>query len=282
MNTIELVPASRLSLGELTAVLNAGYADYFVPAHQTEAQVARSLRAWDIDLDGSTVACAGDSAVGIVLVGVRGSQGWIGSLAVVPAWRRHRVGRHLMVHVQALARTRGLATLDLEVLTRNAPALTLYLALGFSIQRELLVWQRPAEQGALPDPFMKLQPIDPAWAVDHSPSWHNTAPCWQRDAASLRQLAADVQAGSGSAAPARRGCRARCQRTPRRSRAAAGLSPASSGQNRDPGQRAGRKQLESGLCRAGLLRGGTAARDALDGSITHGATETDQHPPPAA
>jgi ribosomal protein S18 acetylase RimI-like enzyme len=194
MNTIELVPASRLSLGELTAVLNAGYADYFVPAHQTEAQVARSLRAWDIDLDGSTVACAGDSAVGIVLVGVRGSQGWIGSLAVVPAWRRHRVGRHLMVHVQALARTRGLATLDLEVLTRNAPALTLYLALGFSIQRELLVWQRPAEQGALPDPFMKLQPIDPAWAVDHSPSWHNTAPCWQRDAASLRQLAADVQA----------------------------------------------------------------------------------------
>lgn len=194
MNTIGLVPASRLSLGELTAVLNAGYADYYVPAHQTEAQVARSLRAWDIDLDGSTVACAGGTAVGIVLLGVRGSRGWVGSLAVVPAWRRKGIGQRLMVHVQALARTRGLATLDLEVLTRNAPALALYLALGFSIQRELLVWQRPAAQGALPDPFMKPQPVEPAWAVAQSPSWHNTSPCWQRDAASLRQLVADVQA----------------------------------------------------------------------------------------
>lgn len=194
MSDVELVPAADLDLNELTAVLNAGYADYFVPAHRSTAQVASSMRAWDIDLAGSTVArCAGD-AVGVALLGVRGTRGWIGGMAVVPAWRRQGIGRRLMKHVQALARTQGLDTLDLEVLTRNTPALTLYLELGFTIQRELLVWQRSAEQGALPDPYRKPQPADPAWAVANSPTWHNTPPCWQRDAVSLRHLAGDVRA----------------------------------------------------------------------------------------
>lgn len=194
MPSIELVPASQVSLSELTAVLNAGYADYFVPAQRTEAQVASSLLAWNIDLDGSTVAYDAGEAVGVALLGVRGSRGWVGSVAVVPASRRQGIGQRLMQYVQRLARTCNLETLDLEVLTRNTPALNLYLGLGFSIQRELLVWQRSAEQGALPDPFHKPQPVDPAWAVAHSPTWHNTAPCWQRAAASMRQLAGDVQA----------------------------------------------------------------------------------------
>lgn len=194
MSNIELVPASQWGLAELTAVLNAGYADYYVPAQQNEAQVDRVVRAWDIDLAASSVACVGGTAIGVVLLGVRGSRGWIGSLAVVPAWRRQGIGRRLMEHARGLVRARGLETLDLEVLTRNTPALTLYLALGFTIQRELLVWQRPAEQGALPDPFMKPQPLDPAWAVAQSPTWHDTPPCWQREAPSLRRLADDARA----------------------------------------------------------------------------------------
>lgn len=194
MRTIEFVPVSQVDLVELTAVLNTSYADYYVPAQQSEAQVTRVLHAWDIDLDRSAVAYASGTAMGVVLLGVRGVRGWIGSLGVVAAWRRQGIGRRLMEHAQTQARARGLEMLDLEVLTRNTPALTLYLALGFTIQRELLVWQRPAEQGALPDPFMKPQAIDPAWVLTQSPTWHNTPPCWQRDAPSLRRLADDTQA----------------------------------------------------------------------------------------
>ncbi len=194
MSPIELAPADRLDLAALTALLNTSYADYFVPSQQTADQVASSLHAWDIDLAGSTVAFVDGAAVGVALLGVRGAHGWIGGLGVAPAWRRQGIARRLLMHSQAMARARGLTRLDLEVLTRNTPALALYQELGFSIQRELLVWQRSAAQGALPDPYRKLQPADPAWAVANSPTWHDTAPCWQRAAASLRQLSGDLRA----------------------------------------------------------------------------------------
>ena len=99
------------------------------------------------------VALVDGAPVGVALLGRRERRGWIGSMGVLPAWRRRGIGRRLLQQVQANARRAGLHAIDLEVLTRNTAALALYEAAGFQIQRELLVWERRAEQGALPDPY---------------------------------------------------------------------------------------------------------------------------------
>ncbi len=188
MPEIHLVAADRLPLPELTALLNAVYADYAVPVQRSAEQVEAGQRAWDMDLSVSVVALVDGAPVGTALLGRRERRGWIGSMGVLPAWRRQGIGRRLLQQIQANARRASLHAIDLEVLTRNTAALALYEAAGFQIQRELLVWERPAEQGALPDPYFKLQPADVAWVLAQAPTWHDTPPCWQRQAASLRHL----------------------------------------------------------------------------------------------
>jgi GNAT superfamily N-acetyltransferase len=189
MPELDFVPAERLSLSELTALLNGVYADYAVPVQRSTAEIETSQRAWDIDLAASVVVRMDAAPVGVALVARRGSCGWLGSMGVLPPWRRQGIGRRLLQEVQATARRAGLLHLDLEVLTRNTAALALYEAAGFQIQRELLVWERRAEQGALPDPYFKLQAADVSWALAQAPTWHDTPPCWQRQPASLRHLA---------------------------------------------------------------------------------------------
>ena len=193
MPELDFVAADRLSLRELTALLNAVYADYAVPAQRSAAQVEASHRAFAIDLTASLVACMDGAPVGVALLGVRDRRGWIGSMGVLPAWRRQGIGRRLLQQIQVIARRLGLLHVDLEALTRNTAALALYAAAGFQMQRELLIWERRAEQGALPDPYFKLQAADVGWALQQAPTWHDTPPCWQRQPAALAHLT-DLQA----------------------------------------------------------------------------------------
>ena len=51
-------------------------------------------------------------------------------LFVVPAWRRHGLGRRLLTHLAALAVERGCGRLEWTVLDWNAPAIGFYERLG--------------------------------------------------------------------------------------------------------------------------------------------------------
>ncbi len=136
-----IVPADTLGLEQLAAVFNAGYEGYFVPMHVDAATLAPMLALWDIDLSRSRVAVRDGEPIGIVNLGVRGDHGWIGGLGVVPAERRHGVGRALMEDVLAGAPAR----VTLEVLEQNEPAIRLYEQLGFTRTRVLEIWSLTAE-----------------------------------------------------------------------------------------------------------------------------------------
>jgi len=61
----------------------------------------------------------------------RGRPGvWLEDLFVVPAHRRHGVGRALLARLAALALERGCARLDFAVLDWNAPAIAFYQTIG--------------------------------------------------------------------------------------------------------------------------------------------------------
>lgn len=60
-----------------------------------------------------------------------GEEAHIVTIAVDPAWRRHQLGKWLLLTLLAEARRRGAQTVTLEVRPSNAPALALYRKLGF-------------------------------------------------------------------------------------------------------------------------------------------------------
>jgi hypothetical protein len=109
-------------------------------------------------------------------------------MGVAPEARRRGAGRALMVGLVEQARLRAVTEVGLEVLEQNAPAITLYEALGFRSFRLLDVWSLSA-------------PLDPGPArevdADDALAWiasHRTAPePWQRAEESVRRFAAPEQ-----------------------------------------------------------------------------------------
>jgi GNAT superfamily N-acetyltransferase len=177
---VTLVPASTLTLDELTALFNEAYEGYVVPLRITAEALESWIAAWHFDLDRSRVA----PGEGVVLLAVRGDRGWIGGLGVVPSARGRGLGRALME--AALAKAPDDVTL--EVIEQNEPALRLYESLGFEPARLLEVWSLDAE---VPD--ADVREAEPA------PVGESGLP-WQRDDASLRPGYERLEVDGGAAA----------------------------------------------------------------------------------
>jgi GNAT superfamily N-acetyltransferase len=143
---VDLVSADSLSLGDLVRVFNLGFTDYLVPMVMDEAGLADHIACNDIDLAGSRVAVDIDP-VGFALAARRGTEAWIGGMGIAPAYRQGGLGaRTLLAAIDAVA-GQGVATVWLEVLEGNAPAIALYERLGFERVRHLEVWALAADPG---------------------------------------------------------------------------------------------------------------------------------------
>jgi ribosomal protein S18 acetylase RimI-like enzyme len=143
--TVELLPASHLSLSELADLFTASFEGYAVPMRIDEATFARMAELYDFDLDASRVAVRGGRPVGVVNLGVRGPVGWIGGMGVVPDERRNGVGELLMRGIHAVGRELDLAEIVLEVIDSNSAARGLYAKLGYEDVRDLEIWSLDAD-----------------------------------------------------------------------------------------------------------------------------------------
>jgi ribosomal protein S18 acetylase RimI-like enzyme len=77
------------------------------------------------------VAESGSSVIGYTLSTVARAEGTLGRLAVIPEWRRRRVGTVLVEDALTYARERGADRVTLCTQADNDPALGLYRAAGF-------------------------------------------------------------------------------------------------------------------------------------------------------
>lgn len=66
-------------------------------------------------------------------------QAWVMDLAVLPEYRHHGVGQHLMEYAEKYSREQGIHYLGLAVSSHNLDALHLYEKLGFVEERKLMV-----------------------------------------------------------------------------------------------------------------------------------------------
>jgi len=176
--SIQLVPASSFSIDQLVAAYNQTRVDYLVPMPMNAARLAEYIHIYDVDLDHSQVAVAGDQILGLAMLGVRPGQTWITRLGVLPVKRRHGVGEALMRALLDATDQLRINCTSLEVIKHNTPAHTLFLKLGFTETRELLILRRPpgppteipAAQVNWLEPTETLARLDTRSA---SPAWTN-------------------------------------------------------------------------------------------------------------
>jgi ribosomal protein S18 acetylase RimI-like enzyme len=197
MDELEYMPAGELSLAELADAFNAAFEGYLVPMHHTAESLATMVQTNDIRLGESLVARRAGALVGLVLLGVRGTRGWVGGMAVTPPWRGQGVGTALLRALIARAGALGLAALQLEVLDENTTARRLYDRLGFVETRPLVVYTGPAARPAdsqTPDARLAVVALPVAQALANFAPLHVTAPPWQRERDSLLHMAPTLSA----------------------------------------------------------------------------------------
>jgi ribosomal protein S18 acetylase RimI-like enzyme len=178
MDGLELRSAATLADDPLAELFTEAYADYLVPVTVPAEALRFMAAAYDFDREASLVAIRNDEFVGLVNLGLRGPEGWIGGLGVVPSERRRGTGRRLMEAVHEEARARGVERVWLEVIVENTQAVALYEQLGYTHVRELEVWSLP---GAAGEPAECPAADAHAWIREH----RNEREPWQRADASF-------------------------------------------------------------------------------------------------
>jgi GNAT superfamily N-acetyltransferase len=141
--TLDLRSARSLSLGERAELFTAAYEGYLMPMHIDEAALGWMQEKFDFDLEASRIAVRDGRRVGLVNLGVRGQDAWIGGVGVVASARREGVGEALMRAVHDEARSRGVARVWLEVIVENTGAIALYEKLGYQVVQDVEVWTLP-------------------------------------------------------------------------------------------------------------------------------------------
>jgi len=104
------------------------YDDPSRPQRDPRANIARKLAFgdglfWLMEEDGRIV--------GTAMAGYDGHRGWIYSIGVAPASRRHGRGRTLLAHVEDALRTLGCPKVNLQVLAANEAAQRFWRAVGY-------------------------------------------------------------------------------------------------------------------------------------------------------
>jgi len=191
--SIYLLPADHVDVGLRAGLINAAYADYYVPMYLTSDSMRSVDDLYDVDLARSVVAYDRSEPVGMALLSRRDDRGWISGVGVLPAWRRRGIGRLMIGAVLEGIRETGVRQVALEVIAQNSSARALYAELGFVERRELLCWRRAADADALPIPEERLAEASPDELLAHFADWHDQPPCWQGEAATLGKMADRVR-----------------------------------------------------------------------------------------
>lgn len=92
---------------------------------------------------GFLVAEVKGEMAGYIIGSVEGKTARIESMAVSQRWRRNGIGRAMLDHVLQQFRESGIGEVELQVRVDNTPAISLYDAVGFELERPLPDYYEP-------------------------------------------------------------------------------------------------------------------------------------------
>lgn len=186
---LSFVPASSYSLEALGDIFTRSFENYFYPGTTTAAVLAARTRVEQLDLHRSLVLRVGEAPAGIALLALRGDRAWCGGFGVMLPLRGRGLAHSLAAAMLDQARQAGARVCELEVLTRNQPALKTYLRAGFQARRDLQIfeWRRPEDRPEQPaeDSATALLEASPDRLLGQFAALHGSPPAWQRDLPAL-------------------------------------------------------------------------------------------------
>ena len=143
---LELRPLLEYGLQESVDLLNLGFSDYFVHIELSLPVFLNMTRVDGLDLGSSRIIYLEDEAVGIALIARRGWTSRLAAMSLSPASRGRGAGRAAMDLLLIEASARRDRSMVLEVIESNTPAVRLYQACGFKIERHLTGFQGNSPQ----------------------------------------------------------------------------------------------------------------------------------------
>lgn len=184
---------AQAAIDQGASVLNRVFERYLVPITFSSEQLHLHMSYNDVDAAASPIWYDDDGSVlAAALLAVRGKRGWIGGFGVAPEYRGRGIASELLETMKAAARERNLETIQLEVLSENLPALSLYRGGGFEITRTLRSFERFIDDPVKPPVVVTAAPGDYIDRPDPAP------PCWQRERRTLRSGAVSTAASDGN------------------------------------------------------------------------------------
>lgn len=132
---LHLRDATVDDLPSLLSIIHAAYREYegkLDPPSGAHRETVESL-AGKLARGGGVIAIHNSQPVGSVLYEPRVDSLYVGRLAVLPAYRRLRVGQHLAYYVEEIARRLQLPAITLGVRISLSGNLAFYRSLGYDI-----------------------------------------------------------------------------------------------------------------------------------------------------
>ena len=159
----EIVPAADISFADQARVMNAAFAGYVAGWTDLNTEtLAKFLCRQGADIFYSRFIRRDHDLVGFGYINRTGNILRLGAMAVVPDARGTGAANQLVNHLLGEARSRGDATMTLEVIQQNPRAVALYRRHGFREKGSLCGWRRAADKGVATSavPFCEIPILD--------------------------------------------------------------------------------------------------------------------------
>ena len=130
---VAIRPATAADVSAIVKTLQRAFAEYdgrLEPQPGALRETGATLRSRVVP-HGAAVAVTGKDVIGCVLFERRGTEIYLGRLAVIPEWRGCGIARRLVDHVEHEARAAGAAAVTLNVRVALPENITLFLRLGY-------------------------------------------------------------------------------------------------------------------------------------------------------
>jgi RimJ/RimL family protein N-acetyltransferase len=191
MEEYQLTRALSYDFGALANMFTEAFAGYFFPMNMTPEAMANHCRLYHIDGARSLVMRDADGTfVGMTLIGARGERGWCGGFGIAPAFRGHGAGKWLAREMIETARTSGLRSLQLEVLSQNNAARAIYAAVGLTRRHHVRTLE--IARTALPDVTDADAKRVATSATPFAEDVLAAQPVWQQELASLLAMTTET------------------------------------------------------------------------------------------
>ena len=184
---MQIKTLENISLPEMTAAFNAGFEEYFIPLHVTEAQMQERIITESVDMSLSVGMFDNNSLIGFILTGIDSVNGVLtannAGTGVAASFRGQAITRKLYQFLLPVLKERGVRHSQLEVITENAIAKHIYEKIGYKVVRELVSYKAT-------EPFNTVLNVNYRFADELDERWLSfcdAAPSWQYTPTAIRK-----------------------------------------------------------------------------------------------